>query len=78
MGKLVFCENEEEDSSLIGMPLLPIRKKWEQDSLDEESDFEDEPPPPFKELMRDLRRFGPRRSVTPQTLMHLLKERLLI
>jgi hypothetical protein len=40
-----FCENEEEDSSLIGMPLLSTRQRWEEDSSDEESDFEDELPP---------------------------------
>jgi hypothetical protein len=62
-----FCDNEEEDSSLIGMPLLSTRQRSEEDSSDEESDSEDEPPP-LKELTRDSGRFGPRRSGTPPNM----------
>jgi hypothetical protein len=39
-----FGKNEEVGSSLIGMPLLSTRQRWEEDSSDEEPGYEDEPP----------------------------------
>jgi hypothetical protein len=35
---------EDEDSSLAGMPRLSNINRWEDDSSDEESDSEDAPP----------------------------------
>jgi hypothetical protein len=55
MRKTVFVRM---NSSLIGMPLLSTIQRWEEDSSDEESYFEDKPPP-FKELARGPGRFGP-------------------
>jgi hypothetical protein len=51
-GEYGYGENEEEDSSLIGIPLLSTGQRWEEDSSDEESGFEDEPP-----LLRNSRGF---------------------
>jgi hypothetical protein len=43
-GWYIVCDIEDEDSSFSGMPLLSTIQRQEEDSLDEESGYDDAPP----------------------------------
>jgi hypothetical protein len=72
-----FCENGEEDSSLIGVPHLPTIHRWEEYYSDDEPDFEDEPPA-LRSSRGVLEGLELEEVELPQTWTHLLIGRLLI